>query len=75
VYEETVADPEAASRRLVAFCGLDWEAGCLAFHATDRPVRTASLQQVRRPVYGGAVGQWRRYERHLGPLVAALGCR
>ena len=73
VYEETVADPETASRRLVAFCGLEWEAGCLAFHATERPVRTASLQQVRRPVYGGSVGQWRRYERHLGPLVAALG--
>ena len=52
-YEETVADLEAVARRLVAACGLDWEPACLEFHRTDRPVRTASVMQVRQPVYSG----------------------
>jgi tetratricopeptide (TPR) repeat protein len=72
-YEEAVQDLEAAARRLIAFCGLPWEAGCLEFHRTERPILTASRQQVRRPVYASSVGRWRRYERHLGPLRAALG--
>lgn len=72
-YEEAVQDLEAAARRLVAFCGLPWEVRCLEFHTTERPILTASRQQVRRPVYSSSVGRWRRYERHLGPLRAALG--
>jgi hypothetical protein len=68
-----VQDLEAAARRLIAFCGLPWEARCLEFHTIERPILTASRQQVRRPVYSSSVGRWRRYERHLEPLRAALG--
>jgi tetratricopeptide (TPR) repeat protein len=72
-YEETVADLEGVARRLVGWCGLDWEPGCLAFHAGKRPVRTASVRQVRQPVYRRSVGRWRHYEKSLGPLFDRLG--
>jgi tetratricopeptide (TPR) repeat protein len=72
-YEELTADQEAVSRRLVEFCGLDWDERCLRFHETQRPVRTASTLQVRRPMYRSSVGRWKRYEAHLGPLLEALG--
>jgi tetratricopeptide (TPR) repeat protein len=71
-YEDLVADQERVSRELIAFCGLEWEAACLEFHQTKRPVRTASLNQVRRPIYGSSVGRWRHFDRHLTPLKAAL---
>ncbi len=67
------AELSAETRRLVAACGLDWEDACLAFHQNPRAVRTASSTEVRRPIYSSAVARWRRYERHLGPLLAALG--
>ena len=73
VYEEAVQDLEGVARRLVAFCGLPWDARCLQFHATERPVLTASRWQVRQPLYASSVGKWHRYERHLDPLKAALG--
>lgn len=72
-YEALVSDQEEASRRLIDFCGLDWDPACLRFYETRRTVRTASLWQVRQPIYGSSVGRWRRYERHLRPLVEALG--
>jgi tetratricopeptide (TPR) repeat protein len=72
VYEDLVADQEGVSRRLVEFCGLAWDDRCLAFHESRRPVQTVSKLQVRRPLYASAVGRWRRYERHLGPLLQAL---
>jgi hypothetical protein len=72
-YEELTAEQEAVSRRLVAFCGLEWDDRCLRFHETDRPVLTASALQVRRPMYRSSVGRWKRYEKHLGPLLEALG--
>jgi tetratricopeptide (TPR) repeat protein len=72
-YEDVVRDLEGAARRLVAHCGLDWDARCIAFHDTARPVATASVSQVREPLYGRAVARWRRYAHHLGPLLAALG--
>jgi hypothetical protein len=72
VYEELVADPEAVSRELVAFCGLDWDARCLAFHENPRAVHTVSALQVRRPMYTNSVGRWRRYAAHLQPLLEAL---
>ena len=71
-YEETVADLPGAARRLVEWCGLDWEPACLAFHEGKRPVRTASVVQVRQPVYTRSVARWRNYERDLGALFAAL---
>ena len=71
-YEETVSDLEGASRRLLAVCGLEWEPACLEFHRTRRPVRTASVVQVRQPVYKQSVGRWRNYEHNLADLFAAL---
>ena len=72
-YEALVADPEGESRRLIAFLGLEWEPACLAFHKTERPVLTASGWQVRQPLYSRSIGRWRKYERHLGPLLEILG--
>lgn len=71
-YEEMVANQEEVSRKLVDFCGLDWDERCLSFHQSKRSVRTASNWQVRQPIYKSAVQRWKRYERHLGPLKEAL---
>ena len=72
-YEELIENQEEVSRRLVDFCSLDWETACLAFHETERAVQTASLSQVRRPIYRSSLARWRNYEAHLAPLRAALG--
>jgi tetratricopeptide (TPR) repeat protein len=72
-YEELVADTEGVSRKLVEFCGLDWDPRCLRFFENPRPVRTVSKLQVRQPIYGSSVGRWRRYAAHLAPLRTALG--
>ncbi|MGO8738755.1 tetratricopeptide repeat protein [Rhodoblastus sp.] len=71
-YEEVVEDLEGQARRILDFCRLPWDAACLEFHKTDRPVRTASASQVRQPIYRGAVGRWKAYESFLGPLLEAL---
>ena len=71
-YEDIIADQETMSRRIVEFCGLDWDEACSAFHETERPVLTASQWQVRQPVYKTSVERWRRYERHLEPLRRIL---
>lgn len=71
-YEALVADPEPLSRDLVEFCGLPWDERCLSPHLTEREIATASLWQARQPVYTSAVGRWRRYEAHLGPLIDGL---
>jgi tetratricopeptide (TPR) repeat protein len=71
-YESLIADPESTTRRLLSICGLPWDERCLRFHENDRPVRTASRFQVRQPIYQSAVGRWKHYEAHLGPLLAAL---
>jgi tetratricopeptide (TPR) repeat protein len=72
-YEETVADLEGVARRLVAWCGLEWEPACLAFHEGKRPVRTASVTQVRQPIYRRSVARWKHYAEALGPLFDRLG--
>ncbi len=72
-YEALVDDQERESRRLIEFCGLPWDARCLAFHETERAVQTASLWQVRQPIYRRSVGRWHRYQAHLQPLEDALG--
>ncbi|QXX76727.1 tetratricopeptide repeat protein [Methylovirgula sp. HY1] len=74
-YEEVVANFEAEARRIIAYCGLEWDDQCLSFHATERPVRTASATQVRQPIYKSAVGRWRAYEEFLEPLLSALAGR
>lgn len=71
-YEDMVADPEAVTRRLVAFCGLPWDDACLNFHAQKSTVRTFSRDQVRQPVYSTSVERWRRYGARLEPLFAKL---
>jgi Sulfotransferase family len=71
-YEETVNDLEAVARRLVAACGLDWDPACLEFHRTERPIRTASVMQVRQPVYKQSVGRWQNYEAGMGELFRSL---
>lgn len=72
-YEEVVDDLEGQARRLIEYCGLTWDPRCLEFHETRRMVRTASVNQVRQPLYNSSLQRWRRYERHLGPLIEALG--
>lgn len=68
-YEDVVADLEREARRAIAHLELDWNAACLSPQASDRVVATASIEQVRRPIYSGSIGKWRRYERHLTPLL------
>jgi tetratricopeptide (TPR) repeat protein len=71
-YEVIIAQPEDASRQLLAACGMDYQAACLDFHRTRRPVRTASAAQVRKPVYRSSIGRWKHYEKELAELFAAL---
>jgi hypothetical protein len=72
-YEELIQNQEAVTRKLLAFCGLDWDERCLAFWSTRRVVQTASAVQVRKPISSQAIGRWRHYRSHLGPLFEALG--
>ena len=67
-----VADPDAGARRIVEFLGLPWDDACLRFYEAERAVSTASVDQVRKPIYTSSVSRWKRYERRLGPLLAAL---
>ena len=73
IYEQLVDDTEAEVRRLLAYCGLPFEDGCLRFFENARPVRTASSEQVRQPIYREGVDHWRHYEPWLEPLKVALG--
>jgi tetratricopeptide (TPR) repeat protein len=73
IHERLVENPETEIRGLLAFCGLEWEDGCLSFHETKRPVRTASSEQVRRPLTRSGFDQWKPFEQWLGPLKEALG--
>ncbi len=72
-YEDMVADTENQIRRLLDYCGLEFEEGCLRFYETQRAIRTPSAEQVRQPIYTKGVEQWRNYETHLDPLKKALG--
>jgi tetratricopeptide (TPR) repeat protein len=71
-YESVVADLEGQSHRLIDFLGLPWDPACLEFHRAQTTVLTASVWQVRQPIYSRSVGRWRHYERHLGPLLESL---
>jgi Flp pilus assembly protein TadD len=73
VYEAMVADPEGETRALLAACGLPFEDACLRFYENDRAVRTASSEQVRKPIFTDAADHWRRFEPWLEPLKTALG--
>ncbi len=71
-YSDTVTDLESVARRLTAACGLDFEPAWLDFHLTKRPVRTASVLQVRRPIYRRSIDRWKNYESELADLFALL---
>ena len=71
-YEEVVQDLETQVRRILDYCGLPFEEACLRFHETDRAVKTASSEQVRRPIYSSSVNLWRNYESHIGELLDVL---
>jgi tetratricopeptide (TPR) repeat protein len=71
-YEDVVADQEAQSRRLIDFCGLEWEDACLEFHTNTSPVATASAAQVREPIYSRSMGRWKRYGERLMPIRERL---
>jgi hypothetical protein len=73
IYERMVADTETEVRRLLDYCGLRFEPGCLRFYENERAVRTPSSEQVRQPIFSDAVEHWRCYENWLGPLKSALG--
>jgi tetratricopeptide (TPR) repeat protein len=73
IHERLLDDPESEVRALLAYLGLEFDPACLAFHENKRAVRTASSEQVRRPINREGVGQWRAFEPWLGPLKAALG--
>lgn len=68
-YEGLVSDPEGWSRKIFGFIGLEWHAGCLGFHNTQRVVTTASYRQVREKIFSTSVARWRNYEKFLGPLL------
>ena len=72
-HENVVQDLEGNVRRILDFCGLPFEPACLEFHKTERSVRTASSEQVRRPIFNEGIDQWRHFEPWLGSLRAALG--
>ena len=71
-YEEIVTNLESVARGLVAACGLPWEAACLEFHRNERPIRTASVMQVRQPIYGSSVARWKHYESAFPDLFNLL---
>lgn len=71
-YQALVENPEAVARGVIEFCGLEWQPDCLEYYKNRSSVFTASLMQVREPVYKSAIGKWKNYEKHLGPLKTAL---
>jgi hypothetical protein len=73
IYERMVDDTEVEVRRLLDYCGLEFEPEVLEFYKTERAVRTASSEQVRQPIYREATEEWRAYDAWLAPLRSALG--
>ncbi len=72
-YEDLVMNKEEETRNLISYCGLTWDDACLDSHKTERIVRTASISQVRQPIYTSSVERWRKYETYLTPLIDELG--
>jgi len=72
-YEDLVADLEGQTRRILDFCGLDWNPACLEFHKSERTVLTISVGQVHKPIYASSVGKWKQYADLLEPFRAEMG--
>ena len=73
VYEDVVVSPEPEARRLIEFAGLAWDDACLRFGETKKIVTTLNADQAGKGVYTGSTQRWRRYEKHLAPLLEAMG--
>ena len=71
-YEALTENQEEETRKLLEYCNLDWESQCLAFHKTERAVRTPSSVQVRQAIYQGSSQAWRKYATQLQPMLRAL---
>jgi len=74
-YEDVVADTEKEAKALIKFIGLEWDPKCVDFHKSDRPVKTASVAQVRKPIYKTSVKRWKKYGEGLQPLVDAIASK
>jgi len=72
-YEDIVFDQHKQTRRLLEYCGLEWEDACMKFHENVAPVSTASSVQVRQPLYSGSIGRWKKYGDKLDGLYKTLG--
>ena len=72
-HEDVVNDLEGQVRRMLDFCGLDFEVSCVNYHQTERSIRTPSAEQVRQPIYKTGLEQWKNFEPWLSPLIDALG--
>ena len=72
-YEDVVADLDTQVRRILDYCGLEFEDSCISFHETERSVRTPSSEQVRQPIYQSGLEQWKNFDANLEPLKTALG--
>jgi hypothetical protein len=71
-YEELIADPETSAKRVLDHCGLEWDDQVLKFWEARRPVKSASMFQVREPIYDRSIGRWKPYADYLAPLFKAL---
>jgi tetratricopeptide (TPR) repeat protein len=74
-YEDVVEDTEGMARKMLEYIGVEWEPQVLAFNELDRPVKTASVWQVRQPIYKTSKAKWKRYEKHLGPLIKGTNAK
>jgi hypothetical protein len=72
-YTSLVRHPERTLRNVLEFLDLEWDPACLAYHEHTRITKTASIDQVRRPIYSSSIQRYKRFEKHLGPLKSALG--
>lgn len=72
-YEQTTSEPEPSIRRMLDYVGLPFDEACLNFHKSKKSVHTASVSQVRQPMYKSSTDRWRNYEKHIGPLIDKLG--
>ena len=70
--EELVNNQETVTKKLIDFCELDWEKQCLEFHKNKRQVRTASIEQVRKPMNNKSIGAWKKYENYLSEMLSEL---
>lgn len=73
IYEDLIANQEVMTRKMLEFCGLDWDESCIDFHQSKRDINTPSYDQVRQPLYKKSVARWKNYEAQIQPLIDALG--